>query len=326
MDELTLLRSTRDNSREPSPEALAAGRAALLNHAAQDAENLSTTRSAGKGRRLLPRLSWATAGVAAALTGVLVVGSVSLNATSAYASDVLRTAATETAQYADLVPGSGQYLRARTHARWPACQAASDGSQRVTCEPNDQILDVYMPADPAAEWVLYRDWGNMPGVLTGQSIETTRAVGGRFYDPVYSWVGVDYAEIPTDGAAAYEWIDAQYNGGSASRDEDNFVRIADILRSGLVPAAPRAALLDALSRIPGVTATDDVANLDGVTGVAIGRNEPFRAGERKEIIIDPNTGLVIGERTLAGATLFGWTLNQEVSLTAIESTIVDAAP
>ncbi len=326
MDELTLLRSTRDDSREPTPEALAAGRAALLNHVAQEAGNVATARPAARRRRLLPALSWATAGVAAVLTGALVVGNVTLNATSAYASDVLRTAATQTIQYADLVPGSGEYLRARTHARWQACEMVGDGSQQVKCEPNDQILDVYMPADPAAEWVLYRDWGNMQGVLTGESIETTRAVGGHFYDPVYSWVNVDYADIPTDGAAAYEWIDGQYTGGSASRDEDNFVRIADILRSGLVPAAPRAALLDALSRIPGVTATDDVANLDGVTGVAIGRNEPFRAGERQEIIIDPNTGLVIGERALAGATIFGWTLNQEVSLTAIESTIVDAAP
>lgn len=325
MDELTLLRSTRDDGLEPSPEALITARAALLNRVADEASGLGSVRKPRAKRRLLPRLTWATAGVAAALTGVLVAGNVSLSASTAYASDVLRGAAMETGQYADLVPGSGEFLRSVTHARWQACVVEESNAQPV-CEPNDQILDVYMPADPAAEWVLYRDWGNMQGVLTGDSIETTRAVDGHFYGPESSWVNVDFADIPTDGAAAYEWIDAQYTGGSASRDEDNFVRIADILRSGLVPAAPRAALLDALSRIPGVTATSDVANLDGVTGVAIGRNEPFRAGERQEIIMDPNTGLVIGERTLAGATLFGWSLNQEVSLTAIETTIVDATP
>lgn len=88
----------------------------------------------------------------------------------------------------------------------------------------------------------------------------------------------------------------------------------------------RAALLDALSRVPGVTATGNVANLDGVTGVAIGRSEPVRAGQRQEIIIDPNTGLVIGERTVAGAALFGFGLNEEMSVTAVETTVTGAAP
>jgi hypothetical protein len=318
MDELTLLRSTRDDTREPSPRALAAGRAALMGRIA-DEVTASAPVPAGRQKRWLPRLTWATAGVAAAMTGVLVVGNVTMSAQSAYASDVLRTAAAETINYAELVPGSNQYLRSRTHARWGSCSATG-------CEPNEQILDVYMPANPEIEWVLYRDWGDMPGVLTGESIETTRALGGRFYDPEYSWVNVDYADIPLDGADAYKWIDGQYSGGSMSRDEDNYVRIADILRSGLVPAPQRAALLDALSRIPGVTATDDVANLDGVSGVAIGRDEPLRAGDRQEIIIDPDTGLVIGERMLAGATIFGWGPKAEMTLTAIETTVVDTAP
>ncbi|MDJ0350709.1 hypothetical protein [Cryobacterium sp. PH29-G1] len=317
MDELTLLRNTRDDSREPSPTALTAGRAALLGRIADgDATHAGAQRH--KKRRWMPRLTWAAAGVAAAMTGVLVAGNITLNAQFAYASDVLRSAATQTIQYADLVAGSDQYLRSHTHARWGVCDDTG-------CEPNDQILDVYMPADPDAEWVLYRDWGNMRGVLTGESIETTRAVDGQFYGPDL-WVNVVFTDIPLDGAAAYEWISAQYNGGSASRNEDNFVRITDILRSGLVPAPQRAALLNALSRIPGVTATDNVANLDGVTGIAIGRNEMLRAGERQEIIIDPDTGLVIGERAMSGATLFGWGVNEEMSLTAIETTVVDTAP
>jgi hypothetical protein len=317
MDELTLLRSTRDDTREPSQSALAAGRAALMGRIAEEAIP-SAPLPARRQRRWVPRLTWATVGVAAAMTGVLVAGNVTMSAQSAYATDVLRTAAAETMNYADLVPGSDQYLRSRTHARWGCCGSGG-------CEPNEQILDVYMPANPETEWVLYRDWGNITGV-NGVSIQTTRALDGRFYDPQYSWVNLDYADIPLDGAEAYEWIDGQYSGGSMSRDEDNYVRIADILRSGLVPAPQRAALLDALSRIPGVSATDNVANLDGVKGVAIGRDEPLRAGERQEIIIDPDTGLVIGERMLAGATVFGWGPKEEMSLTAIETTVVDTAP
>lgn len=318
MDELTLLRNTRDDSREPSPSALSAGRAALAGHIADDSVTTATARRR-KNRRWMPRLTWAAAAVAAAMTGALVVGNVTLNAQSAYASDVLRAAASQTIQYADLSAGSDQYLRSLTHARWQGCEERG-------CEPNDQILDVYMPADPKAEWVLYRDWGKAGGALTGKSIETSRAVGGHFYNAVDSWVTIDYTDIPLGGAAAHEWINAQYSGGSASRDEDNFVRITGILRSGLVPAPQRAALLDALSRIPGVSATHDVANLDGVTGVAIGRNEALRAGERQEIIIGPDTGLVIGERTTRGTTIFGWGPKEEISLTAIETTVVETAP
>ena len=316
MDELTLLRNTRDDSREPSSTALAAGRAALLGRIA-DGDAAHAVAQHQMNRLWLPRLTWAAAGVAATMTGVLVAGNVTLSAQTAYASDILRSAATQTIQYADLVAGSDQFLRSYTHARWGACDDSG-------CKPNDQILDVYMPADLKAEWTLYRDCGTMSGVLTGESIETIRAVDGEFYGS--SWVNVVFSDIPLEGAAAYEWVDMQYNGGSASRDEDNFVRITDILRSGLVPAPQRAALLDALSRIPGVTATDNVANLDGVTGIAIGRNEVLRAGQRQEIIIDPDTGLVIGERAMSGATLFGWGLNEEVSLTAIETTVVDTAP
>lgn len=316
MDELTLLRSTRDQTREPSADALLTARAALLMLAAGEGTHAAPQATARHPWRA--RLTWSSAGVATAMVAVLVAGQINLTASSAHASDLLRAAATDTVRYVDLVPGSGQYLRSHTHAQWLMCNSGG-----TICEPNDQIIDVYMPADPQADWVLYRDWGSGTGV-TGESVETIRAAGGEFYSD--RWVSVDYAEIPDDGAAAYSWIDSQYSGGSASRDEDNFGRITSILKSGLVPAVQRAALLDALARIPGVSATEGVANLDGVVGVAIGRNEVFRAGERQEIIIDPDTGLVIGERRLAGANVFGWEFGEVSALTAIESTVVESAP
>jgi len=322
VDELTLLRSTRDRQREPSTESLTAGRAALLTRIAAD-EGTTADAAASPRHPWRTGLTWSTAGTAAAIVAVLVVGQVSMAASSAHASDLLRSAASEAANHAVLTPGSGEYLRSVTHARWPVCGPASDGGPDI-CELNDQTLDVYMPADPASEWVLVRDWGTQTGV-TGDAIETIRALDGTFYGQD-RWIAVNYADIPTDGAEAYAWIDAQDLGGAASRDEGNFIRVADILRSGLVPAAQRAALLDALSRIPGVSATEGVANLDGAIGVAIGRNEPFRGGERREIIIDPDTGLVIGERALAGANFFGWELGEQTSLTAVETTIVEVAP
>lgn len=328
MDELTLLRSTRDDTLVPSEKTLDAGRAALTARIAAPAPATAHVAPRARRRRPLRRATWIAAGTAAALTGVLIAGNISLGAESAQASTILREAARATLHSADAALAPGQYLRSLTHARWMGCSNSTDAEapDEMVCAPNDQLLDVYKPADPAAEWVLVRDWGDMPG-LTGQSVETNRAVGGFFYGPESSWQQGDVAAIPLDGAAAYAWIDAQYQGGSASRDENNFVRIADILRSGLVPAPQRAALLDALALIPGVTSSEGVENLDGVRGVAIGRAEPVRFGERQEIIIDPTTGLIIGERTIAGAQAWGWgTPYTVVQVTAISTTVVDEAP
>lgn len=338
MDELTLLRSTRDDTLEPSAAALAAGRTALLTRAhgtiaasadlasaaISPADPATSTRAARPRHRIRRSLTWSAVGLAAATTAALLVGTLSLSAQSAHASELLRGAATQASGTVDLVPGPGQYLRAYTHANWLGC--GSDDGVSQTCAMDEQIVDVYMPADPDDEWVLYRDWGDRSGVTTDASIEIIRARDARFYGPGLQWAQAVSGEIPTDGAAAYAWIDGQYAGGSASRDEDNFTRISALLRTGLVPATQRAALLDALSRIPGVTATEGVANLDGVVGVAIGRDEPVRAGERQEVIIDPDTGLVIGDRTLNGASLFGLGQFEVSTHTAIETTIVDTAP
>ncbi|MBQ9917537.1 MAG: hypothetical protein IJO71_10135 [Microbacterium sp.] len=332
MDELTLLRSTRDDTLAPSERTLDAGRAALMARIAASTPTADSPRVEHvvprRRRRPLRRATWIAAGTAAALTGILIAGNVNLGVQSARASEVLRQAAAAAENATDASIGPGQYLRSLTHARWMSCSNPTDAADpdAMVCAPNDQTLDVYRPTDSGTPWVLVRDWGAQSGP-TGASVETMRSVGGYFYGPEAPWQTGDVAAIPTDGSAAYAWVDGQYQGGSASRDEDNFVRIADILRSGLVPAPQRAALLDALSRVPGVTSTAGVANLDGVVGVAIGRAEPIRFGERKEIIVDPTTGSVIGERTVAGAQAWGWGAPGEVvSLTAISTTVVDEAP
>jgi RNA polymerase sigma-70 factor (ECF subfamily) len=329
MDELTLLRSRRDDVAPPSREALNAGRAALL----ERASGAAAPAPAPTRRRLrFRRARWALAGVAAVVVGTLVAGNVTMNVATAHAAEVLRDAAVQAVGFTDPVPGSGQYLKSHTHAQWGYYDRNDAGE--LEFHPEYQTIDVYKPADRDAEWVLYRDWGdsfvpktvNVVPSETGEQIEIERGKDGYFYEDDYPWVPFDFEAVPLDGAAAYAYIDSLYNGGSASRDENNFVRITDMLRTGLVPAGTRAALLDALSRIPGVTATENVANLDGVVGVAIGRTEPLRFGERKEIIIDPATGMVIGERSLATQAVFGWGVSDVITQTAIETTVTTDAP
>lgn len=194
MDELTLFLSTRNDALTPSTEALTAGRAALLNRAS---EERSAASPAARKRRLLPRLTWAAAGLTAAMGGVFVAGSVGLGAQSAQASELLQTTAAQTAQYTDLVPGAGEYLLSSTHARWSTC--GTTGTEETpgepVCTPNDQFIDVYMPADPTGLWVLDRDWGNAP-IPDGIPEGPIRAENAAFYGPTSSWSLVDYSEIP----------------------------------------------------------------------------------------------------------------------------------
>ena len=131
--------------------------------------------------------------------------------------------------------------------------------------------------------------------------------------------------MPRDGEALYDHFNSGYQGGSASRDENNFVRITDVLRMGFFPADLRAGLYNALALIPGVTASEQ-AKFDGKVGMAIGRAEPLRAGQRSEMIIDPETGLVIGERTIMTYAAFGFGSNEVIGHTAIDYRIVDSAP
>lgn len=78
-------------------------------------------------------------------------------------------------------------------------------------------------------------------------------------------------------------------------ESEAFVTIADGPRTGVVPADLRAALYKAAALIPGVTVGDRQAKVDGKTGIAIGIPSPDGVA-RTDIIIDPTSGLMIGEQ------------------------------
>jgi RNA polymerase sigma-70 factor (ECF subfamily) len=104
------------------------------------------------------------------------------------------------------------------------------------------------------------------------------------------------------------------------------VSIADTLRTGVVPAELRAALYKAVAGIPGVTITDNAVTLDGHTGIAFGREE--KNGIRQEIIIDPHTGMLVGEREvlLRDGLLPGVPAGESMGWTTVTTSVVDSAP
>lgn len=67
-----------------------------------------------------------------------------------------------------------------------------------------------------------------------------------------------------------DYFDAQHQGGSASRSEDNFIRIRDLLRTGLIPGDPCAGLDEALALIPGAHTSDQTNSKE-----SLGRYRPI---------------------------------------------------
>lgn len=270
-----------------------------------------------RGRRVL-------LATAAASVGMLVVGQLSVTVQSAHAAGLLRSAAEQSTAFVDPDPGPGQYLLVHKEGSWFGGYANEAGGTEAYMA--EQRIDVYVPDDPEDEWVLDREWG-AAGPHRAHA-ETIRAQDGEFYGGPWTaeWTEPELTALPRDGQALLDVFDAQYRGGSASRNEDNFVRITDLLKTGLVPADLRAGLYEALALIPGVDASKQQATLEGELGIAIGRTEPLRLGMRQEIIIDPDTGLVIGERSLMTWAAFGFGTNEIIGHTAIDYQIVDSAP
>ncbi len=138
-------------------------------------------------------------------------------------------------------------------------------------------------------------------------------------EPSPSW----FASLPRDTTKLRARLYADTKGHGNNPDDEAFVYVADVLRSGVVPADLRAALYKVLETIPGTTVTDRRVTLeDGRTGVAIGRNDIF--GSHKELVIDPSSGQVLGERSFMRLTPV---VGERVAFsTGVQRRLVDAVP
>ncbi|PZE75811.1 CU044_5270 family protein [Curtobacterium sp. MCBD17_019] len=341
MDELTLLRSVRDDVEPVQPETLARGREALLAHIEQGTSTRGPVRR-GSGRRSR-RAGWIGAGsvVAAGVAAALVVGNVigvagtgPHGSAAPAAAEVLTHAAASTTATTDPVVHPGQYLEVATRAVYASGFEDDHGSGTYLSSQDGQL---YVPADTAGDWVWVRDPERVVQTFGPDSEraarvsdkakgEYLRAAGGGFYGSPAVVSPSDLAALPRDPAALLRHA---YDATKGQDDPDlaAFGWIADTLRSGLAPADLRAALYKAAAGIPGVVLTDRQANLEGRTGVAIGYAQGN--GDQQELIIDPSTGLLIGEReVVTGGAAASWKVpdGTPIGWTAVTTSVVDAAP
>lgn len=180
MDELTLLRNTRDHTREPSPETLARGRAALF--ARIDSETPvtlfaplgdDTAFTPIKARRRRRTVAWAgfsalgAASVTVALVATNVLGFAGWNGgADPAAASALHSAAAATMKVSDPVVGPGQYLFIRTDGVFGIVGTLEEeDAERLGDEirPSDDVSalekthdELYVPADRSDDWVSIR--------------------------------------------------------------------------------------------------------------------------------------------------------------------------
>lgn len=291
--------------------------------------------------------------VLAAAAAVLLVGGIltadvilpGYSGASAEAAQVLHNAALATIKTSDPVVGPGQYLKVATTAVSSGGMANTDGTSAAWLDKSTG--EVYVPADRSQEWVWNRGarvptqffseraeaaWEEIEKQVSGSpgfKAEIVRADGGAFYGGPQTVInGIPLEDMPTITREPKELLKLIYDrtvGAGPSAEIEAVVTIADTLRTGIVPADLRSALYEAAALIPGVTLTEQQATLDGRTGIAIGIEGPFGGG-RQDIIIDPDTGLMIGEREIALKATADFPAGTATSWSSIQTSVVNQAP
>ncbi|WP_211882680.1 CU044_5270 family protein [Pseudarthrobacter albicanus] len=306
--------------------------------------------SSRRPRRFVRRTLLLSAAAAAVLAGVLVAADVLVPGAqpgaTAQAAEVLSNAAAATIKTSDPVVKTGQYLKIDTKAVYSTGTVTPDGTQLAWLVRTGG--QVYVPADRNGEWIWNREdrvpdtffsaaakaeATTRPKSLTNKNVSLAgiqRAPRGAFYgngQTVINGMPLDEGirTFPRDPKALLALIYERTKGAGPSPEEEALITIADTLRTGVIPADLRAALYKSAALIPGITVVDRQATLDGRTGVAIGMEGPDGGG-RTDIIIDPATGLLIGERNVTLKATADFPAGTATSWTSVATSVVDSAP
>lgn len=341
MDELQQLRDMRKDIPLVKDAVLDSGRQQLLQRF--DPGTKKTVRRRTKAVRISLAFV-ASLALATALVATNVVGLAGWRGgATAEAAEVLNQAAEMAIRTSDPMVGPGQYLKIdNTNLSSSASQATGAGqpdSGKQWFWLDTEQITIYIPANRQDEWLMVRS-GRVPSTFFDEETRafvtdlpkddaglagTFRGRNGSFYDgPSWMPSDGDLASMPRDPYLLLNSIYKQSIGQGKSPDSQAMVVIADLLRTGLIPADLRAALYKAAAMIPGMSVVDNQATLDGQVGVAIGRVENDSA--RKDILIDPKTGLMIGERTVSLKAFGSIPAGTAVEWTTIRTSVVDSAP
>jgi len=357
MNDLQLLRGMRSDVGSAPQATLARGRKKLLSRI--DAGTVGSGFGGApeavpdggpRRKRVMARRVLLASAAAAVLVGGIVVADVvapgGRPGATAEAAEVLNNAAANAIKTSDPTVKPGQYLKVDTKAVYGATVSRANGTVVSWLETQDG--QVYVPADMSSEWVWNRE-ARVPTTFFGKESKAEaeryvaslnggagprlegiiRGKGGAFYGSPQQILGSPLLDaiktLPREPRKLLDLIYERTKGSGPTPESEALITIADSLRTGVIPADLRAAMYKAAALIPGVVVADKQATLDGRKGVALGVY--WADGKlRQDIIIDPATGLMIGERTMHLAAMDGIPANTATGWTSVKTSVVDSAP
>jgi len=291
-----------------------------------------------RGKKTRRKIVWLAVASSVTAATLVVVGATwpGNSGASAQAAEVLHRAAMLTVLTTDPVVGPGQYLKIETSENYSTTGMNSAGDFVSWLAPSTRTL--YVPGTPSDDWVLERYLmepttffgdGAREAAMKEWSINRfDKYTNGIFHAPEgydFATTFADTSALPRDPQKLYDYFVSTDKGGSNSLAENVWVRITDLLRTGIVPADFRAALYGAASLVPGVEIIPGGATVHGRTGIVLGRLENSR-NARQDIIIDPANGLILGERVVLTAEQSMAPAGTLVAATSVRTSIVDSAP
>lgn len=259
---------------------------------------LAAVRSAGHRRRRVRTAAWGASVLAGAVVVALVAPTIRPgDQNSAAARTLSQLSLTAEAQPVVSV-GAGQYLYSRLQARWQSC----DGDSCVW-EPNVREA-----------WVAPDGSGRSAGRRGSITFSDLMRPGELGVDP----------NVPTEPDALREYVQDRASHADQPLHYEMFVVIADLLResfsSPVLYSSPglRPSLFEVAATLPGVEDLGAASDERGRQGVGVGFTHD---GTRLELIFDPDTSAILGEREVSlenGTTIPGsW-------IVYLESGVVDS--
>jgi len=264
MDEMKLIERFRADVPPADAQAGATARTALM--------EAMSPRQSGRRRTVRRRRTWAMASGAVGVALVVALAAPALlpggHETSA-AAKTLRKAAVVAAKQPRQAIEPGQYVYTRTGAAWESC----DGEG---CVLEDVVRETWIGPDGS---------GRINETRGGTHWDETFPAGGLHFE--------DLSKLPTDVDALRSYIEERASKADPPTDYEMFVVIGDLLRETYASPELRAALYEIAATLPRVELLGETTDEAGRPGIGVGYTY---LGVRHELIFDPDTSAILGER------------------------------
>lgn len=314
MDDIDLIRDFGAEFRGPDAEESARVREAMMGLVQAAGVEAATRRPAAgpsgraaRGRAVRRRWLVASGIVAAVVAAAVIIPGIVSNGPlggvqTAAAEALTKVAGVAADQKALPGPSVGQFVYTKTKAvytsGWYGAGPKHDKNFTdfvpwvreawIGPDGSGRLLETYgtatfVTAQDRAAWIA----AGRPDLLGNRTSNESYAAGGLSY--------VDLTKLPTDPAQLRRLIVERKVEGGPAGDAETFTIIGDLLRETYAPPALRAALYQIASQLPGIDLIGTVNDDAGRTGTAVGYTSN---GYRQELIFDPSTSALLGERSV----------------------------